>query len=200
MKTNISLILTFALLSLFSSSTHAKHNNIKSRGTPANNNTNNQQKNGISKPCQTYYSANTPHAVCNGDRSVMCLAGCTGGVVVQNCQSNSSSPLTTETCTVAFSQTSEAAYLCNTPQGAYTCQGPQSGGVVCHNCVSTANGVLPSNNSSSTSNTPGHSSSNSTNEHDQQGSSDSSAIILTSAGALSGLFSLLITTSLATLL
>jgi hypothetical protein len=86
--------------------------------------------------------------------------------VVQNCQSNSSSPLTTETCSVAFSQTSEAAYrelsggdrqllsfhsasninrwrfdsssssalilsiaVCNTPQGAYTCQGPQTGGV-----------------------------------------------------------------------
>jgi hypothetical protein len=59
---NISLILTFALLSLFSISTHAKHNNLNSRGTPANNNPNNEQKNGISKPCQTYYSANTPHA------------------------------------------------------------------------------------------------------------------------------------------
>ncbi|KAA1088345.1 hypothetical protein PGTUg99_017511 [Puccinia graminis f. sp. tritici] len=52
-------------------STHTKHNTIKSRRTPANNNTNNQQKNRISKPCQTYYSANTPHAVCNGDRSIM---------------------------------------------------------------------------------------------------------------------------------
>ncbi|KAA1068902.1 hypothetical protein PGT21_005222 [Puccinia graminis f. sp. tritici] len=58
--------------------------------------------------------------------------------------------------------------LCNTPQGAYTCQGPQSGGVVCPKCVSTPNSILSSNNSS-TFNTPGHSSSNPTNEYDQQG-------------------------------
>ncbi|KAA1086617.1 hypothetical protein PGT21_005632 [Puccinia graminis f. sp. tritici] len=41
---------TIPLHSSPSSSTHTKHNTIKSRGTPANNNTNNQQKNGISKP------------------------------------------------------------------------------------------------------------------------------------------------------
>ncbi|OAW00100.1 hypothetical protein, variant [Puccinia triticina 1-1 BBBD Race 1] len=185
-------------LSLFSSleSSLAHHSPNKLLKTRAPDN--NEPKNGTSKPCQTYYSANTPHAVCNGDRSMMCLAGCTGGVVAQNCQLNSSSPLTTETCSVAFSQTSETAYLCNTPQGAYTCQGPQTGGVVCHNCVSTPNGVLPSN-TTSTSAIPGHS--NSTNEHDSQDtSSDSSKVTFSTTMALPGLLSIFISAAIATLL
>lgn len=130
------------------------------------------KKSGFTETCKTYYSANTPHAVCNGDRDIMCRDGCTGGVVAQNCQLNSSSPLTTQTCSVAFSQTSQAAYLCNTPQGAYTCQGPQTGGVVCGNCISTPNGVLPSN-ATSPAATSGQSS-NSTNEHESQDSSSNS--------------------------
>ncbi|POW09265.1 hypothetical protein PSHT_09212 [Puccinia striiformis] len=144
---------------------HSTINHLKARDQP----------NGISKPCQTYYSANTPHAVCDGDRNIMCLAGCTGGVVAHNCQLDSSSQNTTQTCSVAFSQTSESAYLCNTPEGAYTCTGPQSGGVVCHNCVSTPNGVLPSNTTSNAKN-QAHSGSNSTNEH-QDPTSDSTRMI-----------------------
>ncbi|KAA1081566.1 hypothetical protein PGTUg99_018065 [Puccinia graminis f. sp. tritici] len=71
-------------------------------------------------------------------------------------------------CWVPLNHRSSDKPVCNTPQGAYTCQGPQSGGVVCPKCVSTPNSILSSNNSS-TFNTPGHSSSNPTNEYDQQG-------------------------------
>ncbi|KAI7943820.1 hypothetical protein MJO28_011348 [Puccinia striiformis f. sp. tritici] len=162
----IILLFITSLDSLFASQhPHSTINHLKARDQP----------NGISKPCQTYYSANTPHAVCDGDRNIMCLAGCTGGVVAHNCQLDSSSQNTTQTCSVAFSQTSESAYLCNTPEGAYTCTGPQSGGVVCHNCVSTPNGVLPSNTTSNAKN-QAHSGSNSTNEH-QDPTSDSTRMI-----------------------
>lgn len=137
---------------------------------------------GISKACSTYYSANTNHAVCNGDRSVMCIAGCTGGIVAQDCRSNATSSPTTQTCDVAFSQTSDSAYLCNTLRGAYTCFGPHSGEISCHQCIPTPNGVLPANVTAgpdSTPNSDAGSSNNATrNEHDQDGSSSDSSTII----------------------
>ncbi|KAI8444684.1 hypothetical protein BY996DRAFT_6425456 [Phakopsora pachyrhizi] len=61
----------------------------------------------FSQPCQEYYSANTDHAVCRGDRSIMCHSGCTGAVV------------------------------CTTSEGAFTCAGPFEGQAICNNCLPT---------------------------------------------------------------
>jgi len=161
------LALFFSCLGSLSAHQPSAHNHLKTRASG------DDQKNGVSKNCTTYYSANTPHAVCNGDRSIMCHGGCTGGVVAQNCQLNSSSIPTTQTCSVAFSQTSETAYLCNTPQGAYTCLGPQQGSVYCNNCVSTPQNLLSANSTTASGSSP----SNSTNEHDPQDSSSNPAIM-----------------------
>lgn len=85
--------------------------------------------------CQQYYSANTDHAVCQGNQAIVCRLGCSGGVVAQNCQMNLTGPITTETCNVAFTKTSATAYLCTTSQAAFTCAGPVAGSTSCSGCV-----------------------------------------------------------------
>ncbi|KAA1098869.1 hypothetical protein PGT21_014734 [Puccinia graminis f. sp. tritici] len=92
---------------------------------------------GETLPCTHYTQANTESATCGDRPNVVCSQKCTGGVVVDGCSSVQLPlvPLTRQTCTISFTQTSTSNSSCVNGQGSFTCSGVPTGQATCSGCL-----------------------------------------------------------------
>ncbi|PLW47445.1 hypothetical protein PCASD_04415 [Puccinia coronata f. sp. avenae] len=89
--------------------------------------------------CTHYAQANTQSATCGEGPNVVCSQKCVGGVVVDGCSSaqETSGPLSRQTCTIGFSQTSATKSICFNGQGSFTCTGIPTGQATCSGCMNS---------------------------------------------------------------
>lgn len=87
--------------------------------------------------CTYYTQANTESATCGDRPNVVCSQKCTGGVVVDGCSLVQLPlvPLTRQTCTISFTQTSASNSSCVNGQGSFTCSGVPTGQATCSGCL-----------------------------------------------------------------